>query len=461
MEAQSVAKRLATSLLEAAHAPAIDPVVMHAVERVLLDSLACGLGAVHGPAATATMGWAAKIGGGAEASILGTRQRSSVLGAGLVNCTLVRDLDMNDTYYPRDSAHPSDNIGAVLAVGEAEAATADQVIRGILTAFEVQMRSCEIAHKSFQRVAGWDHTTFVTVSTAAGAGVLLKLDADRLAHAISIAACYPTTGELRVGQISMMKAVSAGLAAGRGIEAAYLAKEGVSGPEFAFEGRRGVSKLMIGDSDWDVFSAPVTEWRLPRTCLKRFPAAYIIHSSIDAALTLRREEKISPQDIEAVRVDAFGWLVEDMVDGMGGTSRYAIDKRETADHSLPYCVAVSLLEGDYTLQQLEQKRWEAPQVKEMLAKVKCYRDKEMDRVFPKDRPGRVTVTLKNGPTVVKEIAYPKGDYRWPLSDEELAGKFHELAAKVLGRDQRDRAISLALNFRNTTLKKLFAACTPN
>jgi len=127
----------------------------------------------------------------------------------------------------------------VLAVAETESATADQVIRAILAAFEVQMRSCEIAHSSFQRVAGWDHTTFVTVGTAAAAGILLQLDADRLAHAISIAACYPTTGELRVGQISMMKAISAGLAASRGIEAAYLAKEGVSGPEFAFEGRRG------------------------------------------------------------------------------------------------------------------------------------------------------------------------------------------------------------------------------
>lgn len=458
MEEQSVAKRLAVSLLEATKVPAIDSVVLHAAERVLLDALACGMGAAHGEAAKVAMGWAAKIAGGSDVSMVGTRARSSVLGAGFVNCILVRDLDMNDTYYPLDSAHPSDNIGGMLAVGEAESATGDQVLRAILAAYEVVMRSCEMSKRSFQRVAGWDHTTFATVATAAGAGILLKLDADQLAHAISIAACYPTTGELRVGQISMMKALSAGLSASRGIEAAYLAQLGATGPAFAFEGKRGVSKLMIGEADWELFCAPVTEWRLPRANLKRFPAAYIIHSSIDAALTLRQEEKIAPDDIVEVRSDAFGWLVEDMVNGMGGTSRYEIDSRETADHSLPYCVATALVYGEYNIKQLEEKRWEAPEVKAMIKKTKCFHDKEMDKVFPVDRPGRVTITLKSGRTVSKHVAYPRGDFRKPFTDEEIAAKFHELAA-ALPREKRDIAIKLALNFRGSNVKDLLAVCS--
>lgn len=456
---KSVATKLAESLVAASSAP-VDDKVMHATERLLVDTLACGLGAVNSLAPAAMRRWAKRIRGGGEASIIGTRETSSVLGATLANCTAMRDLDMNDTYYPRDSAHPSDNIGGVLAVGDGESSSAEQILRGILVGYEVAMRTCEIAKSSFQRVAGWDHTTFVTVGTAAGAGVLLGLDIERLAHAISISACYPTTGELRVGQISEMKAVSAGLAASRGIEAAYLAMEGVSGPAHAFEGRRGVSKLMLGETDWDLFSAPVTEWRLPRSNLKRYPAAYIIHSSIDAALTVRGENGISPKDIEEVRVDAFGWLVEDMVDGMGGTSRYDIDSRETADHSLPYCVAVSLVDGDYNLKQLQSRRWEAPEVRDMIRKTKCFRDPEMDKVFPGDRPGRVTVKLKNGKVHAKELAYPRGDYRLPFTDEELAKKFHTLAEPVLEKAKRDRAIELALNFRKANVKELLAACAP-
>jgi 2-methylcitrate dehydratase len=255
-----------------------------------------------------------------------------------------------------------------------------------------------------------------------------------------------------------MKAVSAGLGASRGIEAAYLAMEGVTGPGQAFEGQRGVSKLMIGEADWDLLSAPVTEWRLPRSNLKRYPAAYIIHSSIDSALTVRRDNGISPADIEEVRVDAFSWLVEDMVEGMGGISRYDIDSRETADHSLPYCVAVSLVDGEYNLKQLQNKRWEAPEVRDLIKKTKCFRDKEMDKVFPGDRPGRVTVKMKNGKVHVKELAYPRGDYRLPFTDEELAQKFHSLAEGALDKSKRDRAIELALNFRKSDVKALMAAC---
>ena len=455
---KSVATKLAESLVAAA-AASVDEKVMHADERLLLDTLGCGLGAVNSPAPKAARRWAKRIGGGGEATLLGARHKSSVLGATLANCTQMRDLDMNDTYYPRDSAHPSDNIGGVLAVGEAEGRSGEEILRGILVAYEVAMRTCEIAKKSFQRIAGWDHTTFVTVATAAGAGVLLRLNTERLAHAISIAACYPTTGELRVGQISEMKAVSAGLAASRGIESAYLAMEGVTGPGQAFEGQRGVSKLMIGEADWDLLSAPVTEWRLPRSNLKRYPAAYIIHSSIDSALTVRRDNGISPNDIEEVRVDAFSWLVEDMVEGMGGISRYDIDSRETADHSLPYCVAVSLVDGEYNLKQLQGKRWEAPEVRDLIKRTKCFRDKEMDKVFPGDRPGRVTVKMKNGKVHVKELAYPRGDYRLPFTDEELAQKFHSLAEGALEKSQRDRAIELALNFRTADVKALMAACS--
>lgn len=455
---KSVATQLAESLVAAVSAP-VDEKVMHAGERLLLDTLACGLGAVDAPAPAAARRWAKRISGSGEASLLGTRHKSSVLGATLANCTSMRDLDMNDTYYPRDSAHPSDNIGGVLAVGQAESRSAAEILRGILVAYEVAMRTCEIAKQSFQRVAGWDHTTFVTVATAAGAGVLLRLDPERLAQAISISACYPTTGELRVGQISEMKAVSAGLAASRGIEAAYLAMEGVTGPANAFEGRRGVSKLMIGEADWDLLSAPVTGWRLPRSNLKRYPAAYIIHSSIDSALTVRRENGISPNDIEEVRVDAFSWLVEDMVEGMGGVSRYDIDSRETADHSLPYCVAVSLVDGEYNLKQLQGKRWEAPEVRDLIRKTKCFRDPQMDKVFPGDRPGRVTVRMKSGKVHIKEFAYPRGDYRLPFTDEELAQKFHTLAEGVLDKSKRDRAIELALNFRKADVKELMAVCT--
>jgi 2-methylcitrate dehydratase len=434
--------------------------VVHAVERIILDSMGCALGALSSPAVAGLRRWAGRMAGTPGATLWGTGMASSVLGAAMVNCTMTRDLDMNDTYFSHNPAHSSDNLGACIAVGEAEGSSADEIIKSILIAFEVQMRACEFTRTSVFKTAGWDQTMFITLASAAAAGALLNLSEEELVHAFGIAGSYPALGEMRVGQISMMKSASAGLAATRGLEAAYMAKEGVTGPRPIFEGQRGLGKLVLGECDWDVLTAPMDDWRLPRTCLKRYPAAYIIHSSIDATLALRAEHNIVPQDVAEVTVDAFGWLIEDMVNGMGGISRYEIDARETADHSLPYCVAVSLVDGRYDIEQLRANRWEAPEVRRMIAMTRCVHDRAMDARFPPDRPSRVTIRMTDGRTFVKELPYPKGDYRSPFSDDELAAKFRTLSAQVLAPRQQERAIACALGFSRESAGNLVRACNP-
>lgn len=456
----TVARRLATTIHDAALRTEHDDAVLHAVERIVLDTVGCALGATNAAPVTAARAWARMIKGDPPARVLGTRETSSVLGATLVNCTMARHLDMNDCDWSRDPAHPSDNIAACLAVAEVSNASVLDFLKAVLVAYEVQMRSTELTKVSFFRTTGWDHTTFVTLATAAATGVLLGLDIDRLAHALAIAGSYPTVGQLRVGQISMMKAASAGLAASRGVEAAYLASHGVTGPLEIFEGKRGMSSLMLGECDWNLLTAPVDAWRLPRTCLKQYPAAYIIHSAIDATLALRREHNLTPERISEVTVAGFGWLIEDMVHGMGGKSRYDIDARETADHSLPYCVAVSLVDGEYTLAQLEQPRWTTPELKSMLGKVKCVHDAAMDGGFPGNRPTRITVRTTDGATFEKQVAFPRGDPRNPLSDDDIGAKFRRLTSGVLTRDRQDHATGIALDLRAHTLKSLLDACTP-
>ncbi|WP_137919786.1 MmgE/PrpD family protein [Hydrogenophaga sp. 2FB] len=458
MQAKSITEQLAHHIHGAMAGPAPAPEVVHAVERLLLDSLACALGAHRSPAVQAGRRWASKIAGSPACTILGSGAKSSVLGAAMVNCMMVRDLDMSDTYFSVNPAHSSDNIGTCLAVAEAENSAPMDVIKSILIAFEVQMRCCEFTSSSFFKTLGWDQTTLVTIASAAAAGALLHLDEAQLAQALAIAGCYPTIGEVRVGQMSMLKGASAGLAASRGIEAAYLAQAGMTGPREVFEGKRGLSRQVFGPCDWSVLTAPFDRWRLPITCLKRYPAAYIIHSSIDATLSLVKEFAIDPAHVRRVQVDAFEWLMEDMVHGMGGTSRYEIDERETADHSLPYAVAVSLVDGTYEIGQLMAKRWDAPEVQAMMAKVECVHDKAMDARFPPDRPTRVTIELQDGRSLVREFAYPKGDYRDPFSDEDITQKFMTLSAGVLNEAQQRKAIAAALGFSRSSLGELLAAC---
>jgi 2-methylcitrate dehydratase len=460
MSKSTVATRLADTICRAASADETDHNALHAAERVVLDTLACGLGAVNSTQVMAARAWARMLNGAPHARILGTAETSSVLGATFANSAMTRQLDMNDCDWARDAAHPSDNLGACISVGEVTGATGRQVLKAVLIAFEVQMRTTEFAKVSWFTKTGWDHTTFVTLASAAAAGALLRLDAAKMANGLAIAASNATLGEVRVGQLSMMKATSAGRAAAHGVEAAYLASLGVTGPLEIFEGKRGLAKLVVGECDWDVLTAPVDAWRLPRTCLKQYPAAYIIHSAIDAALALKREHALEADQITEVNVAAFGWLIEDMVEGGGGRSRYDIDVRETADHSLPYCVAVSLLDGRYWLDQLEQRRWTAPDFKTMLGKVKCVHDPALDGGFPDNRPTRITVTTRDGKRVSKEVAFPKGDPRNPLTDGEIAEKFRALSAAVLPPERQRKAIDLALNLRDHSVAELLNACAP-
>ena len=153
MSLPTVAQRLAQSV-ESATRASVDDTVLHAAERVLLDTLACGLGAVNSAPGNAVRAWSRLINGSPHANIIGTRDTSSVLGATIANCTMSRHLDMNDCDWARDPAHPSDNIGACIAVGQVTGASALDILKAILIAYEVQMRSTELTKISFlkQRV---------------------------------------------------------------------------------------------------------------------------------------------------------------------------------------------------------------------------------------------------------------------------------------------------------------------
>src|SRR5688500_2154926 len=135
MDHNTIATRLAAELASAAARDLSDENAVHAVERLVLDSVGCGLGALDAAPAAAALAWAGMIGGAPAVPILGTTQSSSVLGATLANCTLIRHLDMNDCDWASDPAHPSDNIGGCLAVALATGASSSSLIKAILVAY--------------------------------------------------------------------------------------------------------------------------------------------------------------------------------------------------------------------------------------------------------------------------------------------------------------------------------------
>src|SRR6185437_9946082 len=153
---------------------------VHEVKRRFLDSLATAVGAMNADAYAIARKCALRVRGQPGAGLFGGGE-SSVEWAAFVNGLLIRYLDYNDTYLSLEPAHPSDNLSAVLAAGEAAGRGGPDLITAAVLAYEIQCRLCDAAGL---RKHGVDHVTYGALSSCAAACKLLGLDAGRTAHAL-------------------------------------------------------------------------------------------------------------------------------------------------------------------------------------------------------------------------------------------------------------------------------------
>ncbi len=183
----------------------------------------------------------------AGATIWGTGHKTLPDLATFANGSFVRYLDFNDTYLSKEPAHPSDNIPAVLAVGEIVRASGKRVIQAIALAYEIHCRLCDAAAL---RPRGWDHVTYGPFSSALATAKVMKLSEARTLQAINLAGVANVAlRQTRVGDLSMWKACAFSNAARNGVFAALLAQRGMTGPSPIFEGEKGFMKLVSGPSN--------------------------------------------------------------------------------------------------------------------------------------------------------------------------------------------------------------------
>jgi 2-methylcitrate dehydratase len=414
------------------------PETVHEVKRRVLDSFGCAFGAYDSEVARI----ARAVGTGAEcrpgAGLIGVRHAALPPLAAFANGAMVRYLDFNDTYLSLEPAHPSDNIPACFAAAEAAGADGRALVAAIALAYEVQ---CRLADAASIRARGWDHVTYGCFSTALAAGKLMGLDAARLEQAVNLAGVNAAAmRQTRVGQLSMWKGCAFANAARQGLFAAWLAKEGMTGPNEIFEGPMGFFRQVSGP-----FELAVESWGPPsminRTSIKFWPAEYHSQSAIDAALQLRGDLDAGHtprmgRAVAAVRIHSF----DAAVDIIGSEAeKWHPTTRETADHSMPYCVAVALIDGEVGLEQFSDARIGRGDVHALMQEITVLRDPELTARYPEGIPNRLEVTTTDGRTLVREVTYPRGHARNPMTDDEVAAKYRALAAAQLS-DERAGAL---------------------
>ncbi|MFQ5737122.1 MAG: MmgE/PrpD family protein, partial [Thermodesulfobacteriota bacterium] len=343
--------------------------------------------------------------------------------AAFANGVLVRYLDFNDTYLSREPAHPSDNIPAALAAAMAAGRSGRELIAAVAAAYEVQCALCDAATL---RARGWDHVTWGAFSSTLAASMLLGLCVEETIHALGIAGVTaPALRQTRAGELSMWKGCAFAHTAMNSVFAARLAKNGMTGPAPVFEGEFGVFNMVSGPFALERLAAGREErFRILDTYIKYYPAEYHAQSAIGAAVELASELGEEVDAIESVTVRTFGAAVE--IIG-SGPEKWRPSTRESADHSLPFCVAAALLDGNVTLATFTDRLFDADMLA-LVARVKVVKDPELDRMYPVAVPNRVEVTLRSGRVVARESVYPKGHPKNPLTDGEVEEKFRALGS---------------------------------
>jgi 2-methylcitrate dehydratase len=435
----TLAERLAAYAAELQFAD-LSPEVVREVKRRVMDALGCAYGAWHAEPPTIARRVASAISAGDGATLLGTHHRTSPDWAAFANGCLVRYLDFNDTYLSREPAHPSDNIPAALAVAEAFHRSGRELIAAVALAYEVQCRLCDAASL---RARGWDHVTYGAFSTALAAARLAGLSKPQTVQAVGIAGVASAAlRQARVGELSHWKGCAFAHAARQGVFAVLLAREGMTGPAPIFEGEMGFQKLVSGPFElagpWDrahVGGDASPPAMILQTAIKFWPAEYHGQSAIEAALRLR--SGIGDwREIDSILVESH----DAAVDIIGsGPAQWRPATRETADHSLPYLVAVALADGQVTAAQFAPARLADPELGALVQRIRVVRNPELSAAYPGAVGNIVSLRMRNGATHRQRIDYPHGSARHPLSDAEVRAKFTALAEPLLG-GARCRAI---------------------
>jgi 2-methylcitrate dehydratase len=168
--------------------------------------------------------------------------------------------------------------------------------------------------------------------------------------------------------------------------------------------------------------------------MKAFPTEALTHAPISAVLDIVTENDLAPSQVEKVHIRSLARAADILAD----PSKYDPRTKETADHSLPYVIAAAVVDRQVTPAQFEADRIMSDDIRAQLNKVEVVADPEIEKVFPELQRVIVTIKTTDGRELTKQLDYPKGDPRNPLSDGEIEEKFDALASPVLTDDARRR-----------------------
>jgi 2-methylcitrate dehydratase len=415
----------------------------------VLDGLACAINALGAQPIQACRAQVEAFGSPDGRCTLIGGGRSNPIDAAFYNTALVRYVDFMDSYLAEGGlCHPSDNMAAILAASEYANLSGKDFLAALAVAYQVESRLT--ASVPFM-AAGFDLTTQLSFSLAAGLSKALGLDESKATSAVGICGDVIPLLCVRTTPISQWKGLSSAQLAYACVHGVFLASRGVTGPQYVIEGPHGLAQA-LGQPiriDWDREGLDVFD----RLVLKSYNTAVPGQASIQCMLELCKASAIDPARVEGIENDTF----QDAYDFMGGGSfgpKTNVHTKEDADHSLPYLLAVALIDGDVQPAQLEAARIARPDVQTLLRKVQVKPDAGFTARYPREAPSRITVHVEDGKSFTHEVSGYPGFSSRPFTWDELGAKFDNLAGLRAGEGLRRDITSAVRSLESIQVSEL-------
>lgn len=412
----------------------LPPEVVEQARRFFLDAIGCALGAWKEDPRKARIAIeiANDFGSSGKASLLGGGQSHPALAA-LTNGILINAADNDDTH-KRALAHiGSVVVPAALALTEERGGGGRELIEALVAGYEVTSRVGMAVMPTHYRF--WHSTaTNGTFGAAAAAGRAMNLSAHEMRAALGMAGTQAAGLNTFFESGDDTKSLHPGKAGLNGVLSAKLAAMGMTSPPDILGHPKGYLAAYSLEGSADAIGKGLgSEWTILDNGFKYYPSILASHSPIGASLEIADGYAPNAADITHVTVRTYSTVKSHF-------SSKTVDTTMAARLSVPYCVAIALVDSEVTQRQFQPDRFQNAEVRALLEKVEIIADDELTKLYPEKFPAQVSVAMADGTVHKAEVYYPKGDPSNPLSDEELIGKFRFNAEGVLGPGQTDELL---------------------
>lgn len=363
----------------------------------------------------------------------------------LVNSAMSHAVELDDLHKSSKTHPGAVIIPTVLTAGAARHINGKDALTSIVAGYEVTIRLGEGVGTVSHRRRGWHATaTCGTFGAAAAYSKILGLDSNLIRNALGLAGTQAAGLFAFLNDGSLCKRFQVGKAAQNGWISAKLAEAGLTGSTVILEAEEGGYLKAVSD---EYYFDKITEglgniYKTADIGLKSYACCGHTHQGIFAAICLKKEYGIVPENVESAVVRTYG------VSGLNWGICKMPENSVEGQFNFPFVIALALTDGQVFLKQFTEEKLKDPKINELATRIKVEIDDRLTVLYPSEWCSNITIKMKDGKEYFKEVIGAKGDPQNPMTKEEVEEKFRALTDGIISEEQQDKICAAVDNFEN-------------